>query len=357
MNQKVTRVLIVEDDFMVREMIKGRVQEAGYKVIGEAGDGAEAVIMVNNLRPDVVLMDVEMPETNGIEATRLIYNSCPTPVVMLTAYDTPELVEQAGQAGAGAYLVKPPRTDEIERAVTIAVTRFNDMMNLRQLNAELDAFAQTVAHNLKSPLSLIVGYTELLRSELILSDEQQTFFTAVARNAHKMNSVIDELLLLAEMRKTEIAMEPLNMGRIITEAQQRLTLMIQDYKAKLTMPEHWPQALGHGPWVEEIWANYISNGIKYGGTPPRLRLGATERSDGMIRFWIRDNGPGLTPEEQAKLFIPFTRLNQMNTSGSGLGLSIARQIVEKLGGRAGVESEGIPGQGCIFYFTLPARSN
>ena len=356
MNQKFTNVLIVEDDFMVREMIKGRVQEAGYKVIGEAGDGAEAVKMVNSLRPDVVLMDIEMPETNGIEAMRHIYNSCPTPVVMLTAYDTPELVEQAGQAGAGAYLVKPPRVDEIERAITIAVTRFNDMMDLHKLNAELDTFAHMVAHNLKNPLNLIVSYAELLRSELILSDQQQTFFIALTRNAHKMNSVIDELLLLAEMRKTEIEMNPLNMGRIITEAQQRLIHMIQDYHVKITMPEHWPQAIGHGPWVEEIWANYISNGIKYGGDPPRLRLGATERSDGMIRFWIKDNGPGLSPEEQEKLFVPFTRLNQINTSGSGLGLSIARQIVEKLGGQAGVESEGIPGQGCTFYFTLPARS-
>lgn len=355
MNQKLEKVLIVEDDFMVREMIKARVHKAGYKVIGEAGDGLEALNLVKTLQPDVVLMDIEMPETNGIEATRHIYNSYPTPVVMLTAYDTPELVEKAGQAGAGAYLVKPPRVDEIERAITIAVTRFNDMMSLSKLNAELDAFAHTVAHNLKSPLSLIVGYAELLRSELILSDQQQTFFTALTRNAHKMNNVIDELLLLAEMRKTEITMKPLNMSRIITEAQQRLTHLIQEYQAKLIMPEHWPQAVGHGPWVEEIWANYISNGIKYGGTPPRLKFGATERSGGMIRFWIRDNGPGLTPQEQKKLFVPFTRLNQLDTSGSGLGLSIARQIAEKLGGQAGVESEG-PGQGCTFYFTLPARS-
>ncbi len=356
MKQKLGKVLIVDDDFMVREMIKARVQEAGYKIIGEAGDGTEALDMVKHLHPDVVLMDIEMPETNGIEATHQIHDNYPTPVVMLTAYDNPELVEQAGQAGAGAYLVKPPRVDEIERAITIAITRFNDMMSLRQLNAELDAFAHMVAHNLKNPLSLIVSYAELLRSELILSDQQRTFFSALTRNAYKMDSVIDELLLLAEMRKAEVEMKTLNMGRIVNEAQQRIIHMIQEKKAKITMPEHWPQAIGHGPWVEEIWANYISNGIKYGGTPPYLRLGATERSDGMIRFWIRDNGPGLIPEEQKKLFVPFTRLDQVKATGSGLGLSIARQIAEKMGGKTGVESEGIPGQGCTFFFTLPARS-
>ena len=72
----------------------------------------------------------------------------------------------------------------------------------------------------------------------------------------------------------------------------------------------------------------------------------------MIRFWVRDNGPGLTPEEQARLFAPFERLHRGRAEGHGLGLSIVRRIVEKLGGQAGVESE--PGQGSLFFFTLPA---
>jgi two-component system sensor histidine kinase/response regulator len=121
--------------------------------------------------------------------------------------------------------------------------------------------------------------------------------------------------------------------------------------------------VGHGPWIEEVWANYISNALKYGGSPPRIELGAdppppsppsggTEGEARMVRFWVRDNGPGLTPEEQARLFTPFTRLEQVRAKGHGLGLSIVRRIVEKLGGQVGVESE--VGQSSTFSFTLPA---
>jgi two-component system sensor histidine kinase/response regulator len=82
-------------------------------------------------------------------------------------------------------------------------------------------------------------------------------------------------------------------------------------------------------------------------------LGATEQADGMVRFWVQDNGPGLEPDVQANLFAPFIQLEQIRVAGHGLGLSIVRRIVEKLGGQVGVESTGIPGQGCLFFFTLP----
>lgn len=90
--------------------------------------------------------------------------------------------------------------------------------------------------------------------------------------------------------------------------------------------------------------------MKYGGRPPKLELGADE-FDGKVRFWLRDNGPGLTDEQRARLFTPFTRLHQARATGQGLGLSIVRRIMEKLGGEAWVESE--PGKGSTFGFTLP----
>jgi signal transduction histidine kinase len=100
-----------------------------------------------------------------------------------------------------------------------------------------------------------------------------------------------------------------------------------------------------------VWANYISNALKYGGRPPRLELGATDGADGTVRFWVRDNGYGLTTEEQARLFTPFTRLSKVSAQGHGLGLSIVRRIMERMGGKAGVESQ--QGLGSLFTFTLP----
>jgi signal transduction histidine kinase len=148
------------------------------------------------------------------------------------------------------------------------------------------------------------------------------------------------------------------MPRIVTEARLRLARPIQEHQAEIVLPEVWPKALGHAPWIEEVWVNYLSNAINYGGCPPRVELGAAVQAGGStppaVRFWIRDNGPGLTPEEQAQLFVPFTRLAQGKAKGLGLGLSIVRRIVNKLGGEVGIESDGVPGQGSLFFFTLPA---
>ena len=101
-----------------------------------------------------------------------------------------------------------------------------------------------------------------------------------------------------------------------------------------------------------MWANYLSNAIKYGGAPAIITLGAGPAEPGFVRFWVRDNGPGLSMDQQSQLFTPFTRLHTDRADGQGLGLSIVQRIIEKLGGSVGVES--IPGQGSTFYFTLPA---
>ena len=146
-------------------------------------------------------------------------------------------------------------------------------------------------------------------------------------------------------------MERLDLPEVIEDIQRRLADAIQASDAEIVVPDRWPEVTGYQPWVEEILANYISNAIKYGGRPPRIEVGATNHSDGYVRFWVRDNGRGLTPEEQARLFTPFTRLDQIRVKGYGLGLSIVQRIAEKLNGEVGVESE--VGQGSTFYFTLP----
>lgn len=230
---------------------------------------------------------------------------------------------------------------------------------LQTHNEELDAFAHTVAHDLQSPLSPIVGFASILKNEYttLSTSEIEEFAERIIRNGNKMSDIIRELLLLAQIRKTDIKPEPLDMGFIVGEALQRLTSMTEEYQAQIALPKAWPLALGYGPWIEEVWANYISNAMKYGGRPPHLKLGATvepsdDSSPPAVRFWVQDNGPGLTPEEQAKLFAQFTRLHQVRAKGQGLGLSIVRRIINKLDGKTGVESQ--PGQGSVFSFTLPA---
>ena len=227
-------------------------------------------------------------------------------------------------------------------------------LELQAHNEELDAYAHTVAHDLKNPLNLIAGYADVLEQDyaVLPDDERQHCLRVIRQYAYKMSNIVAELLLLAEVRKTDVELKPLDMASVVDEAQQRLADMFKAYKANIIIPATWPQALGYAPWIEEAWVNYISNAIKYGGQPPRVELGADVQSDGMVRFWVRDNGTGVPEEQQARLFTPFTRLAQARATGHGLGLSIVQRIVEKLGGQVGVESQ--PGQGSLFSFTLPA---
>jgi signal transduction histidine kinase len=170
-----------------------------------------------------------------------------------------------------------------------------------------------------------------------------------------MNNLISELQLLAGIRHSNVEFNLLNMDDIVARARQRLTHVIEERQAHIIAPAEWPVAWGYGPWVEEVWVNYIDNALKYGGEPPQVELGATLQADEWVRFWVRDNGPGLPPEKQTQVFQPFIRLDQIKTEGHGLGLPIVRHIVKKLNGQVGVESQGVPGEGSTFMFTLAAR--
>ena len=137
LNKSIT-ILVAEDDYLVSEEINRGLRMRGYERIMEAANGREAVDKVCSLRPDIVLMDIRMPELDGLEAARQIQDRCPTPVVILTAFESQDFVQEAGKAGVGAYLTKPPKPEELERAITIAMARHSDLMELRRLNKELN---------------------------------------------------------------------------------------------------------------------------------------------------------------------------------------------------------------------------
>lgn len=230
--------------------------------------------------------------------------------------------------------------------------RFNAELQAR--NAELDAFAHTVAHDLKNPLHLIIGYADVL-AENYAQLSVETVVEAlqfILKTCRKLNSITDNLLLLSQVRQQDIAVEPLDMEGIVAEAQLRVSHLI-DHQTGISAPARWPRAVGYEPWVEEVWANYLGNALKYSGRPTRIELGGEVQPDGLVRFWIRDNGDGIPPAQQSRLFTAFYQPTP-SSSGHGLGLSIVKRIVERLGGAVSVHSSGVPGEGCTFSFTLPA---
>lgn len=227
------------------------------------------------------------------------------------------------------------------------------IVTLQAQNKDLDAYARTVAHDLKEPLSVMILTSNLINKIPDLTrDELNEYLQQIRSTAYLMNTIINTLLFFAKVNRAEAPVERVDMGWVIKNVRDRLSHMINEYQAQLDLPQSWPDAIGYAPWLEEVWTNYISNALKHGGHPPRVELGASHQTDGMVRFWTRDNGPGVPPHEQARLFAPFSQISPIDARGEGLGLSIVLRIVEKLGGQVGVESEA--GKGSQFFFTLPA---
>ncbi len=225
---------------------------------------------------------------------------------------------------------------------------------LQARNEELDAFAHTVAHDLKSPLSVMVGMADVLHRYYATFSpaELEQYLATIIRDGHRMDNIITELLTLASVRQAP-QLEPVDMESLVAEAIRRLEYKIKETQAEITLPPDWPAAVGYAPWLESVWTNYISNALKYGGQPPVIELGASPLPAGRVKFWVRDNGQGISTEEQARLFHEFARLEHTRRiEGHGIGLSTVRRIIEKLHGQVGLESR--PGQGSTFFFTLNA---
>ena len=226
------------------------------------------------------------------------------------------------------------------------------LAELRVRNEDLDAFAHTVAHDLKNPIHTIRGYAETMRDAAALTPEVQAEGAdVIVKTADKMDAIVRELLLFASVRQRDVPRQRVDLGVVVAGARERLRSVLDRYDATLDAPEAWPLAVGYGPWIEEVWANFVSNAAKYGGPSPHIETGADVEDD-RVRLWVQDRGPGLSADDCPRVFSPFTRLGDGQVEGHGLGLAIVARIAEKLDGEAGVESE--PGHGCRFYLTLPA---
>ncbi len=371
-------ILIVDDTLPNLRLLADMLSSHHYKVRG-ASSGKMALKAARLSPPDLILLDIMMPEMDGYEVCRQLKegdNTRDIPIIFISAINETMDKVKAFALGGVDYITKPFQLEEVLARVRTHLSIQQLQRQLQEKNAELaeanqqleqvnidlaasneelDAFSHTVAHNLKNPLNVIFGYSLMLHEGGTSTEEARKFLQIIENTTMKMESIINELLLLASVRSGEVVFSTLNMLEIVLNVQARLNNKITESNAQITLPDKWPAALGYAPWIEEIWVNYLSNAIKYGGKPPVLTMGADPQSDGTVKFWIQDNGAGLTRAEQEKLFTPFTRVTQLNIEGHGLGLSIVQRIIEKLGGQTGVESK--VGQGSRFYFTLKAVKN
>lgn len=349
-------ILIIDDNVTNLKVAIEHLKTYGLEII-IARNGESGLERAAFAQPDLILLDIRMPGIDGFETCRRLKDNETTreiPVIFMTALADVSDKVRGFDAGAVDYVTKPLQAEEVWARVRTHLTIRTLQQEMAERITELDAFAHTVAHDLKNPLGRIVTGLDLLQEMAMPQlDKQMREILAISLGgSRQMVQIIDELLLLASVRQNDVPLEVLFMDDIVQAAQERLSHIIEERRAEIILPESWPTAVGYGPWIEEVWANYLSNGLKYGGKPPRLQLGGEELVNGSIRYWVQDNGSGLSPEEQGKLFQAFSRVHSDSIQGHGLGLSIVGRIVKRLGGKAGVESE--PGHGSLFYFTLPA---
>jgi two-component system, sensor histidine kinase and response regulator len=384
-------VLYIEDDPLSARLVCQVVEKAGYKVT-HVLSGKDAVSEFAARSFELIISDLNLPDMNGKEIIAKLeeIRKLP-PTVVISGTGDEKIIAELLKLGVsdyipkdmdGGYLILIPSV--LEKALHLgelearnaALTRElelskesmqtilserersdNDLLlrtqELEDSNNEMDAFSHTVAHDLKNPLNSILGLSGLLRERIELSEkETNDSLKFIEQSATNMNTIIDSLMVLAGVRKQEMEPMLVNMSELIEVTLGRLTFFKHEMDAEIIVGE-LPNAEGHAPWIQEVWVNYITNAIKYGGSPPVVTIGGEVLSDGTLKYWVQDNGPGFSEEDQSKLFVPFSRLWQVSVKGYGLGLSIVLRIAEGLGGEVGVESQ--LGTGSRFWFTLPSN--
>lgn len=354
-------ILVVDDNPTNIDVVFSYLAENDYKVF-VAENGQAALSRAKLIEPDLILLDVMMPDMNGFELCRRLKEddaTKETPIIFMTALTEPSDIVRGLKAGAVDYITKPIQSE-------VMLARISTHLNLRKLqielqatnqelterNQELDAYAGTLAHKMRSPLSAVLLYTNALERCGHLPENHSRYPARISDTITQIIKLTDDLLFLARIKDTPIVAESCDLGQVAQIALDRLQPMIQSAQAEISYPAAWPTVRGHAKWICEVWHNYISNAIKYGGAPPKIELGYTEQPDGNIRCWVRDNGQGISQADQAQLFTDFTRLEPDKSQGYGLGLSIVKRVISRIGGEVGVDST--IGEGSTFYFSLPA---
>ena len=182
------RVVIAEDEAIIRLDLKETLEEEGYDVVGETGRGDQAIELVRDLKPDLAILDIKMPGTDGLEVARLVTEERICGVLILTAFSQREVVEEARDAGALAYLVKPFQKSDLVPAIEVAIGRFRE---LRAMTGEIDALGEQL--EARKSIERAKG---VLMDELKMSE--QDAFTFIQRTAmserSKMRQIADRIV-------------------------------------------------------------------------------------------------------------------------------------------------------------------
>jgi signal transduction histidine kinase len=231
----------------------------------------------------------------------------------------------------------------------------NQNVQLLQVNDELRQFAYVASHDLKEPLRMIGSYTQLIRRKFKehTDDNTEPFFDFVSEGVVRMNNLLDALLKYATVGKSELEKETVDLNTVIEIVQLNLQVSIEETQAEIVAETKLPTVYSVQSLLIQLIQNLVSNAIKFRkpDRPPCIHLSSKEDDD-HYTIHVMDNGIGIDPEFQERIFVIFQRLHKRSQyEGTGIGLAICQKIVQKLGGVITVHSQ--LDEGATFSFTIP----
>ena len=247
----------------------------------------------------------------------------------------------------------------IERLRRLEFTNLTEAQRInRELAAavaDLQSFTSSVSHDLKAPLRHIDAFSSILSQSCAdkLTEEEREYLSTITDSATRMKELINDLLAYCRIAQQEIVPRSMDLASAIAGVIHQLAEDERIEKLKINLPDHLPPVLGHGPTLQQVIVNLLSNARKFvpPGTEPEVTI-TGEKIGANIRLWFRDNGIGIPQQQQERIFQAFERLHsQAAYPGTGIGLAIVKRGVERMGGSVGVESEA--GAGSNFWIELP----
>ncbi len=361
-------VLIVDDRPENLEMIKQLLELSGLILdFLQAPNGEVACRLTEKHLPDLVLMDWEMPVMDGIEALAILKSKEVTkeiPVIMCTARTDTRDLEKALNAGAADYIKKPFDRLELVARVKASLSLSSFLKEIKEksekledLNREKDGLMSMVAHDLKSPLNKLKGFLYLMPMVGELNEEQKDFKNQMEGVIAEANNLIRDLL---DMNSLSHASSELNVSTIPLASYleewlkgYQQDLLRKEQELHFSLSDKGVQFKTDKELLNRILDNLMTNAIKFTQKGKNIFF-AGEVTDSNITFSIRDEGPGISEDDQRKMFKKFQRLSAQPTDGetsNGLGLAIIKSLVEKMNGTIEVSSE--LNVGTEFKITFP----
>ncbi len=368
MQIKKPKIFIVDDIMQNLQVIGGILMEESFD-IAMATNGIQALNMVKNIMPDLILLDVMMPDMNGYEVCEKLKSDpevAHIPVIFLTAKSDTEDIIQGFQIGGVDYITKPFKKEELLVRINTHInlklatdTIRNQNLELFKLNEEKNEFLGIAAHDLKNPLSAIMGLSELiLREDMGFDiDEMRDFTKDINTSALQMFKLVTDLLDVnaIEQGKINLLMEDFPLANVVNDCYTNYIKRAADKSIELIFDNSISDnsCYADSGKVAQVIDNLVSNAIKFSPYEKNIYINVNEDENYLITE-VKDEGPGISKEDQQKMFTKFQKLSARptgNENSTGLGLSIVKRLVEEMKGKIEVESE--IGNGATFRLYIP----